>query len=388
MKQSIRRFGVTATRSLYQASVNAISQVKALVDHESIACDWQTVPHARTAVSYKQSRLLQEEYQLLQSWDQHVEYLDEAAMTRAAPRHYRGGLCYHDAATINPALFCRELKRILKQHGVAIYERSAVQRFETHRGICASTEHGSVTASKRVLLATNAYIGQLGLFCGHIVPLQTHLCVTEPLTSSQLAQLGWQGQWSIADKRNLFHYYRLTPDMRLMYGGGKPLYADDPQHAMRGKVDQGDTLQWQALKSSLHAEFPALRDVAIVRQWSGTLAMNLQEIPFLAEVDALPGTCFFGGWSGHGVAMSIASGNLIAEYLLNGDSDQSPELKAWCRKRGRPLPRDPWRKWALAAHLRLLGLLDRWESAWEPPPKMLLRQPNRLCDTPGLMGIP
>jgi len=49
------------------------------------------------------------------------------------------------------------------------------------------------------------------------------LC-TEPLTREQLELVGWAGRQGLSDTNNQFHYYRLTHDNRIVWGGYDAVY--------------------------------------------------------------------------------------------------------------------------------------------------------------------
>ena len=48
--------------------------------------------------------------------------------------------------------------------------------------------------------------------------------MTEPLRDSQLAAIGWRNRQGIGDSANQFHYYRLTADNRILFGGYDAVY--------------------------------------------------------------------------------------------------------------------------------------------------------------------
>ena len=48
--------------------------------------------------------------------------------------------------------------------------------------------------------------------------------MTEPLSAGQLASVGWQHRQGLADMGNQFHYYRLTRDNRILWGGYDAVY--------------------------------------------------------------------------------------------------------------------------------------------------------------------
>ena len=60
---------------------------------------------------------------------------------------------------------------------------------------------------------------------GHyIAPVYDYCMVTEPLSNAQLAEIGWEQRQGLSDIPNQFHYYRLTEDNRILWGGYDAVY--------------------------------------------------------------------------------------------------------------------------------------------------------------------
>lgn len=72
--------------------------------------------------------------------------------------------------------------------------------------------------------ATNAFPSPLRRVRPYIVPVYDYTLATEPLTDAQLSSIGWQGREGVADAANQFHYYRLTRDNRIVWGGYDTIY--------------------------------------------------------------------------------------------------------------------------------------------------------------------
>ena len=58
----------------------------------------------------------------------------------------------------------------------------------------------------------------------YTVPVYDYVLSTEPLTDEQLGRIGWQGRQGIGDSANQFHYYRLSADNRIVWGGYDAIY--------------------------------------------------------------------------------------------------------------------------------------------------------------------
>ena len=87
-----------------------------------------------------------------------------------------------------------------------------------------TTPLGRVRAGK-VALGTNAFPPLLRRIGHYIAPVYDYCMVTEPLTPEQLAshRLGATAR-ACRDIPNQFHYYRLTEDNRILWGGYDAIY--------------------------------------------------------------------------------------------------------------------------------------------------------------------
>ena len=56
------------------------------------------------------------------------------------------------------------------------------------------------------------------------MPVYDYVLMTEPLSAAQLASVGWRDRQGVADSANQFHYYRLTRDNRILWGGYDAVY--------------------------------------------------------------------------------------------------------------------------------------------------------------------
>jgi len=289
----------------------------------------------------------------------------------SVPVPNRGGLAYPGSGQLNPALLVRGLKRAVLAHGVRIYEHTPVAAITPGRPVQLDLG-GATLVADRVVLATNAHTPSLGFLAGQVVPLQTHVGMTEPLTSSQLAELDWAGRNSFSDKRQVFDYYRLTRDNRLVFGGGRPVYQSSRGHRAAGATDVADPRVWQAQRGLVARTFPSLTGVTIARQWAGTVGMTLDRFPVIGEL--APGVIVAGGWSGHGVHLATASGALIADLVLDR---QNPHGQLpWIRSKAPRVPPDPVRGAGLKAYVRALQCADRLESLLDRKPIRVQKEPT------------
>ena len=105
-----------------------------------------------------------------------------------------------------------------------IYEGTHVRGIKRERdGLRLATKDCSVM-TRQVALGTNAFPSLLRRVRPYVVPVYDYALMTEPLRDSQLAEIGWRNRQGIGDSANQFHYYRLTADNRILFGGYDAVY--------------------------------------------------------------------------------------------------------------------------------------------------------------------
>jgi sarcosine oxidase subunit beta len=63
--------------------------------------------------------------------------------------------------------------------------------------------------------------------------------------------------------------------------------------------------------------FPVLKDLHVIRMWSGLIAGMSDGIPVLGLTKEVPGFVFCTGFSGHGFGLAPVIGRLMAELILD-----------------------------------------------------------------------
>ena len=294
---------------------------------------------------------LQEEHRERSAAGHRVRLLDEAE-TRAlvASPTYLAGVLDPDVALVEPARLAWGLREALLAAGVEIFEGSPVTRLEAGRdGVRARTASaggaGSVLADQ-VVLATNAFPPLLRRLRLWTVPVYDYVIATEPLDAAHREALGWQGRQGIGDSGNLFHYYRLTHDDRIVFGGYDAVYRYGSRISPRFE-QQGRT--HGVLARHLAETFPALEDVRLSHRWAGVIDTSTRFAAFYGTAHG-GRTAYALGFTGLGVAATRFAGDVVLD-LLAGEETERTALEM-VRRRGVPFPPEP---------ARSLGInLTRW----------------------------
>jgi glycine/D-amino acid oxidase-like deaminating enzyme len=276
---------------------------------------------------------------LHQRYNQTAVTLDRHAMSaRVTSPTYLGGLYVPDGtAIVNPARLAWGLRRIAEKLGVVINDDSPVSDIEESSGqLVVTTPRGSVRASK-VIVATNAYRSPIGRMRRLIVPVYDYVLMTEPLTTQQMASIGWEGREGLADLSSQFHYYRLTTDNRILWGGYDAIYRF--RNAVGEQYDQAGSTH-QTLAEHFFETFPQLEGVTFTHRWGGPIATTSQ---FTATWGTSHGgnLSWVGGYTGLGVG-ATRFGARVALDLVDGRASEYTDLEM-VRKQPMAFPPEPLR---------------------------------------------
>ncbi|HEY8906444.1 MAG TPA: FAD-binding oxidoreductase [Rhodoferax sp.] len=346
------RVGVAQARAWYHAYDSSVDTVERVVQQEGIDCDFVRHGKLKLATQDHQMQALRRSADRLvaDGVDTDVEVLD-AAQVRAEVQSERfaGGLLYKRSAQMHMGRFANGLAQAALRNGAQIHTSTTVQRIERVQGQVhrLHTPHGVVRANQ-VLLATGASrhggYGSFGWLRRRIVPIGSFMVVTEPLGAERANAL-------LAERRtyttiaNIHHYFRLTPDHRLLFGGRARFAISSPQ---------SDATSGEILRAGLAATFPQLGKVRLDYCWGGLVDVTQDRLPQAGERDGL----FYSmGYSGHGTQMSVHMGQCMAEVMA-GKEGANP----W---RGRSWPAipghfgTPWFLPAVGLYFRLKDKIQR-----------------------------
>ena len=341
-----------------------VDRLDAFIDEAGLDCGKIRPGFLRVATTPAYVKRLQKQVALMSSLGfGGIEWLDEAATReKVDSARYLGAMWEPRLLLMDPARLVREEKRHAISLGAAVYEDSPVLAAAKLPGPAGGyrllTPHGSVTARKLVY-ATNAYSHLFGELGRMQMPAFTYMIATEPLTDEQLAPIGWAGQQGLEDARNLIHYYRLTPDHRIVMGGG-------PVGLGRGGELDHDSSDraWQQLEEHVRWLWPHLSSVAVTHRWGGPFSVTMDLTPALGYLGGDRTAVYGLGCIGHGVAMSYLNGEVLAD-LLTGDGNG--ELTQQCPFVNRRVISWPPEPAATAAKFALRGYLQAEDAFHERP---------------------
>jgi glycine/D-amino acid oxidase-like deaminating enzyme len=258
----------------------------------------------------------------------------------ASPTYLAGLWRRGSSALVHPARLALGLAAAAERLGVAIHEGSLVRAVETPgrargQGAVVRTAEGQVQA-QQVVLATNAFPSLLRRNRLMTVPVYDYVLMTEPLSSEQRASIGWAARQGIGDLANQFHYYRLSADDRVLFGGYDAIY--HPGRQVRPAHEQRPE-SFERLAAHFFTTFPQLEGVRFSHRWAGAIDTCTRFCAFTGT--ARQGrVAYAAGFTGLGVASTRFAADVVLDQLAGLDTERT-RLRM-VRERPLPFPPEPF----------------------------------------------
>ncbi len=339
-----------------------LQAIESAIRRYEIDCDYQRTGELNVATAPYQLDDLRAEAQAANACGEAFQLLDqEQTQALVNSPTYLGALLNPWVGIVNPARLAWGLRRACLQMGVRLYENTPVTRLTPQRShIHARTPYGQVRA-RRVALATNAYPPLLKRLAYYIVPVYDYVLMTEPLSPAQRQSIGWQERQGIGDSGNQFHYYQITPNGRILWGGYDAIYY--PGNGMGPQFDRHPE-SFGRLAEHFFQTFPQLEGLRFTHAWGGA-------IDTCARFSVFWGTAHQGrtayalGYTGLGVGASRFGAQVMLD-LLDAHPTERTAL-AFTRSKPWPFPPEPARslvvnftRWSLAQADRHNGRRNLW----------------------------
>jgi glycine/D-amino acid oxidase-like deaminating enzyme len=279
----------------------------------------------------------------------------DAEETRAmvnSPTYVGGVLDKRGTAMVDPGRLVWGLAAAVESLGGQILEQSPVTGWRDNGDtVELETANGRVHAGQ-VVLATNVFPSLVKRSRPLVVPVWDHVIATEPLSPELMASIGWSGRQGVGDAGNQFHYYRLSDDNRLVFGGYDAIYYfGSDLSAARARSAQTESILAQHLVET----FPQLDGVRFTHTWGGAIDTCTRFSPFWGR--ALGGrAAYVAGYTGLGVGSSRFGAQVCLDLLARRDNERTG--LAMVRRKPLPFPPEPLRWAAIQLTRRSIARAD------------------------------
>ncbi|WP_309065590.1 NAD(P)/FAD-dependent oxidoreductase [Microbacterium sp.] len=263
------------------------------------------------------------------------EFLDTDAVRAAvhSPTYLAGSLERDTCAVVHPAKLAFELARVAGELGVQIHEHSRVTAVTGSGAQQVHVDGGATVHAAQVVLATNVFPSLLKRNRLMTVPVYDYALMTEPLTTEQYDAIGWKGRYGISDSANQFHYYRLSADNRILFGGYDAIYHYGGK--VRAEYEERPE-SFQRLASHFFTTFPQLEGLRFTHRWSGAIDSCSRFCAFMGTARG-GRVAYAAGFTGLGVGATRFAADVMLDRLAGISTERTRSKMA----RTRPIPFPP-----------------------------------------------
>jgi glycine/D-amino acid oxidase-like deaminating enzyme len=325
----------------------------------SIDAELETPGYLQVAMEPHELAGLEEQVALTREYGGEASVLStEEVQAQVRSPLYLGGVWNRSGAgLVHPARLGDGLRRAAIDSGVTIYEHSPVLGVAAEgAGVRVTAAAGGSVSCARALVGTSAYpaVRGVGAISRYVAPVYDYALMTEPL-GDRLADIGWEGRQGIGDGGNQFHYYRLSRDGRILFGGYDAVYRRGGPVA--DQLDDHDAT-FGHLSQHFFAVFPQLEGVRFTHRWGGAIdTCSRFSVCFGSELGGR--VVWAVGYTGLGVG-ATRWGAQVALDLLDGRDTEATRLR-FVRTRPLPFPPEPLRSAVIQLTRNRLAAADRRE---------------------------
>ncbi len=314
-----RKVGREDASHLWRIAIDARDHLDNLMRDHSISCDFRPghlhadhkaryVPGTRANVE-----LLNDRYCY-----GHIRFVDrDEVRSLVAGGNYHGGSIDRRGGHLHPLNLALGIARAAEAAGATLHaytRATAIERSGT--GWRVTTPSGHVTAAT-ILLACGGYLRGLDdSVDARVMPINNYIAVSAPFDAEPAKALIRDGL-AVSDSRFVVYYYRMTPDRRLLFGGGE-------NYSYRFPTDIA-----AFVRPHLTRVFPQLAKVPIDYAWGGTLSITSTRLPFIRQVR--PGIYNVSGLSGLGVVLAPYFGRIVGDAIAGGHPISTASLAFRCQ---------------------------------------------------------
>ncbi|WP_417228576.1 NAD(P)/FAD-dependent oxidoreductase [Amphritea sp.] len=262
------------------------------------------------------------------SWDVLVKELTEyqvnpfetldpqdVARRTGTPRNL-AGIFDPNAATVQPAMLARGLRRHALEMGVEVYENTPMKTLERSKTPVVKVEKGRVTAQK-VVIAMNAWGAIFPELRRNIALVSSDMIATAK-APERLKEAGFVGGECMTDSRIVLNYYRNTPDGRVVFG--KPL-GEFGFGGRVGNMYEKPSPAVGPVTDSFNELYPHLSDIPIVSSWTGPIDRTMKGLPTFGHLNGHENIVYGIGFSGNGVGTTVFASRIVASLVLEKDDE-------------------------------------------------------------------
>lgn len=224
--------------------------------------------------------------------------------------------------SVEPAALIAGLADAAARAGAVLSEGARVRRIVAGPEPALELD-GAVLRPGAVVVAVNAWTNALLPALGPLTSALTFACATEPLSNRTLEEIGLGPRRPFYTIDRPYLWGRTLRDGGVVFGSGLVFGAAAELEGIDVAAEQ-PAAALEGLQDRVRALHPSLGRVRFSAAWAGPIAFARDFVPILCRLPECPKVLVAGGYAGHGVALSVRAGELLAQAIV----EQAP-LPRW-----------------------------------------------------------
>lgn len=304
----IERHGQEGGKAIWNVIESGVDYIRNNILHYKLECDYAPEDSLYVANSLGTCKAIQEEYKNLQESGYATEYISKEKLISLVGSHdYYAGVIYPGTFGINAYKYCQQMKNILSEQGVAIYEETPVLSIHDHE---VTTAHARVKA-EYVIVCTDRFTPQFGAITKEIYHMQNFVLASQVLSDDELKQIFPTKNFMVWDTDLLYSFFRISSN-RLILGGGSLWHLYDR------KEKYHNSWVYNKLTNYFRRKFPPL-DLQFEQYWPGMIGVS-KDIAPLCGPDKDNKSIYYVA-AAAGLPVAAALGNYCADHLIDKRDD-------------------------------------------------------------------
>jgi len=230
--------------------------------------------------------------------------------------------------TADPGKLVSGLARAAQRSGAIIFEHACVENISYQQPLELEVS-GKRVRARQVLIATNAESLELSDLSGGAEPKFTLALATAPLTDAQLNELGLSKLKPFYTVDMPYLWGRPLHGRRLILGSGL-VHLEHWSELLNLDISSGEAAGlMRLLESRVRSLHSALENIQFTNRWGGPILIADEMTPVFRHHLKSKNIIVLGGYSGHGVVLSVYLGRWAADVLAG-----KRKLPSWNKSSG------------------------------------------------------
>jgi gamma-glutamylputrescine oxidase len=295
--------GLADAKKLWDLAEAARAYQRDLIARHDIRCDLRPgLLHASHKPSYISDYRHEVDHLARTYGYTELEFIDKQRMSALLGTDvYHGGTLDHGGGHLHPLNWALGIAAAAQKAGARISENTRALSFSSEGSKAVIKTTRGVVRADWVLIAGDGYLDGLDREVEtRVMPINNFILATEPLSDNMHREV-LPGNQAVSDSRFVVNYWRLTPDRRVLWGGGENYRPGFP-------ADLKSFIRPYMLKI-----YPQLAELKIDYAWGGTLGITMKRLPFVRRL--APNVLVAAGYSGVGVMLAPYFGKILADAI-------------------------------------------------------------------------